>query len=218
MHDMAFAAATRPKPVVVLGLLLRTYSIGHEVLLQNSGNPLVCLDKSDFDALPPSEQVAALAKAALVCSRSWSQNHKPQRWLRLWAWTQRKSNYPQEIDAFLTYRAEGSTFPPPPDEEVESMLGTSKPDESSRLLGSPFLARLYNYVCALPDREIKHFGDSSFDFPIGLAAFSYFSKLEMEGSFRIENQQESQARIEMAKHTEDIKKEIAANKDKNAES
>ena len=81
----------------------------------------------------------------------------------------------------------------------------SKSDrEDGRLLGAPFLCRVYTFIAMLPDREIRAFGSSAFDFPLGFASFLYMSHLEKEGAAQIENEKEAQIEAEWQKHLSEI--------------
>lgn len=205
MHDLAFADATRPTPAVILRLSMRPYSIGHELILFHRRNPLVIFSDEEFAKLPAVHQRRAVIECALVCCQSWKRNNRPHRWLKLWEWSNRKSDFPLAIAEFRNYRAAGSSYPPratfPPDE-----------DKGSRSLGQPTLAWLYNFVSRLPAPEIQLWGELAWDFPLGLAAWLNASALEIEGMVKIENDFEHQARTEYEKHLADFEAEQRATK------
>ena len=87
MHEPLFARAARPAPAIVLGLLLRPFSIGHATLLHREDNPLA----EGFESTP--EQ---LAEAALICSQTWAESLKmpfdPLISLKLWLWRRRSTS------------------------------------------------------------------------------------------------------------------------------
>ncbi len=205
MHDVLFADAAKPASCNILKLKLKAYSIGHELLLFQQGNMLLS-SKSDFDKLEGNLQRAAIIRAALVCSQNWRENHQPHRWLKLWRWANRNTDYALAIADFRNYRQSGSLYPPAPDEKSD-LIANGEKEEGGRNLGAPFMARLFNFISALPDREIKNYGETAFDFPLGLGQFLYFSHLESEGVMKIENDNEAQIREEMAGHLSAIEKE-----------
>lgn len=207
MHDLAFADATRPTRCVILRLPLLGFSIGHELLLLQQGNPLVSLSAEEFDKLPDDRQRAAIIRAVMICANTWTQNQKRQKWLRLWGWTLRKSDFPLAIAEWRNYRFEGSSFPPVTGDEADMIANGDSDGPKGREIGGPFLARLYCFAASLPEREIQIHGDTAFDFPLGLATFLYFSHLEMEGKLKIENTKEREIRLEMASHREAVARE-----------
>lgn len=183
MHESTFAAAARPARYRILGLWMEPYSIGHELLLIAKSNPLLY---SNFDTLDDEEKNAAIISAVLICSRNWQENKKPHRWLRLWSFSQRRADYKKAIADFLQYRAEGSTFPPTPDDEANHIANGE--EKKGRELGSPYMARLLNFI------------GLNYDHPFGLANFLYLAHLEFEGDMKIENRKEFDIKTEMAGH------------------
>ena len=111
------------------------------------------------------------------------------------------------IEDFLNYRHAGSSFPRGPSKDVVTILndmeGKSN-DGGGRFLGSPFLCRLYNFICKMPESEIRIHGETAFDFPMGLGAFLYMAHLEQEGSAQVENEKEAEMRKEIEGHLEAI--------------
>lgn len=214
MHDCAFAAAVRPARQVILKLPMRPYSLGHEIVLLGQGNPLVTLTREGFNGLPLIQQLQAIGQAAWTCSNTWRENQgQPLLWLKskIWERNNRRSDFALAIADFRNYREAGCSYPPTPTAEADTIANG---DESGkgREIGGPFLARLYNHIAALPDREILVHGSSAFDFPMGFATFLYFSHLEAEGELKIENSKEAQIREELIGH----KKALAAEKAKEA--
>lgn len=195
MSDQAFAAAARPTPQNVLRLDLLPYSIGHELLLQRAENPLLG-SEDDFKKLPLANQVAAVMRAVLVCSRTWSQNHRADRWVRFWGWRIRNADFPRAIAQFRAYRNEGRLWPRFTDPEWTS------DKEPGRSLGSPFMASLLHYCIG----RFQH----PFDQPLGFTQFLYFAQSEQEGNCKIENTEERETRETGEKLLADIRREQEA--------
>ena len=197
-HEVAFVDSVVQAPVKVLGLNLRCYSIGMEVLLIRQRNPLAISTGQEFSVFKPEDQCAAIQNAALICYRSWGENQRPEKWVRLWLWRIRNMDHGQAITDFLNYRMAGSSFPPGPSEAARRVMKADR--EDARLLGSPFLCRLYGFISGLPKREIRAFGSSAWDFPLGFASFLYMSHLEVEGAYQVENTKEAKIEAEWQEH------------------
>ena len=204
-HEFTFSDAVLPEPAEILGLTLKYYSIGHELILFRRRNHLLVLNGPSFLVCLPETQVAAIQNAVLVCSRSWEENatagSAPP--YRLWRWRQRKADHTKAMIAFLEYRSAGSLFPRGPSKEAKEVL-QKEAGESGRLLGAPFLCRLYAFIAHLPEREIRSFGSSAWDFPMGFATFLYCTHLENEGASQIENEAELQVRLDWEKALAEI--------------
>ena len=197
MHETAFIDAVLQAPVQVLGLTLRPYALGHEILLVRQRNPLVILTGSQFTVFSEESQRRAVQNAVLVCYRTWAQNQRPEKNVRFWKWrVERMFDHGQAIIDFLRYRAAGMTAPPAPTDHALLVLSKNKDDDSGRFLGGPFLARLYTFIARLPDREIRQFGETAFDFPMGFGTFLYKCHLEQKGCLQIENEQEAEVEKE----------------------
>lgn len=184
MHDFEFSQAVRPPQSRVLRLTLRDYSIGHEIRLLQSHNPLLA-SREYFDGLPTIIQRAAVIRAVLVCCQTWAQSKRPHRWLRLWGWLNRKADFALAIAEFRNYRAAGTLLPPLTGEYADLICNGAQ-ERKGRALGAPFLSRLVNFVSALPAvRE-------PMDMPFGHASFLYLTAMEGDGSLKIANQQETE--------------------------
>lgn len=202
MNPFLFADATRPKPVRVLRLLMLNYSIGHELILQSERNALL---SPEFDSLPVNEKCFAIIRAALICSRSYEENHYPHRWLRLWNFMIVRDDFFKAIKDFQEYRFKGSTYPVPPDKEADQIANGK--DESGRMLGGELLPRLVNFISP----RAKSLGFKTvFNVDYGFALHLFFNDLEMEGRMKIENEREKQVRAELDEHLNAIKKEREA--------
>jgi len=212
MHDLAFADAARPSRVVCLRLLLQPYSVGHELLLWQARNPLLLSSQEDFDKLPTAQQIFALVRAVSICSRNWSENQKPERWVRLWGWLIRKTDWPVAIAEFRNYLREGRSLVPclisekKDDREAYEMANGEELNGKGRALGAPFLAQTMLFCASTLGMPLE----SIYDAPFALCGNLYFTQLESEGRVNIENVTESKYKQEMAEH----RASIAAEKEK----
>jgi hypothetical protein len=176
MHEAAFAAAALPTPTVVLGLLLRPYSLGHELFLIRENNPAVL---PGVDAIKPKD----LTQAALICCQSFAECEAMKRdWLlgfKLWIWEKRvernsgPGRFEKERQAFVEYRQSGCLeFPESNIEETES----------GRTPGAPFILRLHHFVMSLGKSEA-----AAWDYPFGLSKMRQQAFYESEGRYKIYN-------------------------------
>lgn len=205
MTSIDFADAVRPDTVRILRLLMQPYSIGHELILLKERNPLIVLNEVAFDLLPIPQQITAVIRAVLVCCQDYESSSQPHKWLKLWGWRNRHSNYIDAAWLFRRYRADGSTFPPSPDKESDEIANGK--DEGGRQLGGDIITRVLNFLCT----KYRAFGYSSvYNFPFGMALHLYTCELEVEGRIRIENDRERQVKSEMKEHLEAIAKERKA--------
>ena len=94
MHDQEFAHAAAPASAVCLHLPLKHYSIGHEIELRRTNNPLLNGTRDEFDALPKPERQKWLMLAADFCSQNHAEFIENNRILgskpRFWQRSQRK--------------------------------------------------------------------------------------------------------------------------------
>ena len=205
MNDLAFADCARPTPVAILRLSLMPYSIGHEVLLLKERNPFVMCDAGQFAELPLEQQIYAAKRAVLICSQGWRENHGRQKWLRLWGWLTRRSDYALAIAEFRNYMIMGRALPATPSKHaIEVLYG--KDEEKGRAMGSPLMAQLYNYVCA----NLGKFNlttATAWDAPYSLAGMLCFAELENEGRMRIENAAEAAEQAELEKLEREVEDE-----------
>lgn len=191
---------------------MRRYSIGHELFLVSTRNNLVTLTHESFSELPIKDQIAAVTLATDVCSQTWQENNTSyHRWIDKWRiqrqWNKweranRNSDWALAIADFRAYRAEGSTFPPLTEDRFSD---TPSESEGGRAFGSPFMARLVNYLrkSGIPEAEIM-------DFPLGQAAFEYFSAMEEEGRIQVENASENETRLSFEANVAAIRAEQEA--------
>lgn len=184
MHEAALAGAAIPSPSVVLGLLMRPYSLGHELFLLHEQNPFVNWSPSTDGKIPGPER---LLEAVLFCSSTWTENQRlpSDRLLGLKLWIigrrNRKANWPQEMLKFVAYRNSGSTeFPD---------SGVLDPDRQvPRTPGSPFLLRLHQWLMTyMRLSEVE-----AWDYPYGFAKMRWECHWESEGGFQIKNAEDTE--------------------------
>ena len=209
MHELIFADLVRPRSYRCFGLELRPYSIGHEATLLRYRNALLLLGDDDFDGLTLEEKINAARSAALICSLDWAGSHKKQKGLLKWQWFTRKLDYEAEIATFRSYLSESKvSFPSPSSEAYNSAHGIEDGAEKpGRQPGAPFLAQLT--VFALP--LCSEFGVKTvYDFPYALASALYFTSMEEEGRFRIQNVKELEEQIQIDKIVQEVREEELA--------
>lgn len=188
MHEDALAIAAVPTPAVVLGLLMRPFSVGHVVCLIREGI------LSDCEARTLTSR--GLATAALICSQSWEEYRESQGdWtlsLKLWLWRKRvaiaeriHSRIPgaapyflEQSDLLYRYIEAGSIgFPFSDSPRADS-------DTKVRMFGSPFLIRLHNWLTV----ELGMSYSEAWDHPYGLAKMRWSAHWEQEGALSIKNE------------------------------
>ncbi len=186
MHEAAFAEIVRPKRSVILRLAMKPYSIGHDLILLQHGNPLVTGSIEECDS---RERRCAIIRAADICSQTFSENNFTpsnliQRWRHRYAWAKWRAalkefsneDFSLAIADFLNYRFDGSHGP-----YVEPVSS-----ENSRALGCPFHAALIQFLFShlgIKERE-------AYDYPLALAKWHYFTHAENEGCVKIPNYEE----------------------------
>lgn len=182
MHEHIFANAAHAEGAVVLKLSLRPFSIGHEILLWKSKNPLVTYNPGGFAELSKDVQRQKLFAACLICERSWAQNRRGFKWVRLAAYFRRHCKTDAEVAKFREYRAAGTM----------DFATTRMPRVGNapfHYFGAPDEARLLMFVTR--GGLYRDFGyESPFDFPIGLARQLYSAQAEAEGNLWIKNYQD----------------------------
>jgi hypothetical protein len=229
VHEISFADAVRPTPVVVLKLPLRPYSLGHEALLWHLQNPLLTHSWSQFNELSLQQQINSVLDAVWICANTWKQNQgEPFRRLKLkiWRWRLEGENFPLGIAEFRNYLAAGRKLPNGPTEHALEVL-YPKDEIRGRAPGSALLAQLYSYACSPAfaiQRQSADYADERrflttktpnvWDLPYSMVGHLYFTAMEMEGNARIENTQEREEQAELDK----INREIAEEKSKGQKS
>jgi hypothetical protein len=184
MHEAALAIAALPAPTFLLGLRLRPYSLGHDLLLiREESNQRS--DQGPRDSVHTTFD--ALIKAALICSQSWEEyrrmNSDPFLQFKLWLWKKRLDRMRldplAELKRFTEYREQGSLeFP------ISDIL---KPGQKTgRLAGAPFLLRLNQFL----QIHLRKSEAEAWDYPLGLAKMRMEAFYETEGAIDIYNQQD----------------------------
>ena len=187
MHDLAFADASRPRPVAILGLPMRDYSIGHEIILSSKRNPLVLGPLESAQELPIEERHRAIIEAADVCCQTWEEYRQIySRWVdRIrsamiwWRWGKilKNSDFSKAIEDFYEYRNAGTGSLP-----LAKM--PSRREGEYRVFGQPEMATLLNFLiidCKTPHNE-------AIDAPLGESRMRYLAHLESHGGVRIINE------------------------------
>lgn len=181
MHAAALARAALPAPTVILGMLMRPYSLGHELYLIREGSPLV------GDSIFADVNFGHLRTAVFICCQTWDENRRaPFDMLikfKLWLWERRikKAVLPIEIEKFRAYRREGSQEFPPSD--------IVRPDrEQGRLPGAPFLLRLQQWLML----RLGLSESAAWDYPYGLAQMRFAAYWEDEGCYEVKNEHEAE--------------------------
>ncbi len=176
MHELLFARAAWPNPVVVTGLLLKPYSIGHDLRLIKLLNPLANSNQSSF---------AELNTAAMICHQTWRECER-MPWdllirFKLWLWKRRrrKCDFLTELQKFIRYRDDGSLeFPP-------GGIAPNDRTTPARPPGCPFLLRLYQFIHREWNEADAKEWDTPWDYPLGLAKCRYGAYLEENGCWEV---------------------------------
>lgn len=178
MHEAAFARAALPAPCQVLGMMLRRYSLGHELWLQRGG----------FFEADTTHSNAALLNAVLICCQGWEQTRAmdADRLLRfklfVWQHRLRRVDWEHESKAFESYREQGSIEFPLSD------IVRSGSGPAARPPGAPFLLRLHQFLTIrLHQGEVE-----AWDYPLGLAKMQWAAYWEEEGGLQIYNFQDAE--------------------------
>ena len=163
-----------------MGLLLRPYSIGHDLRLTGLGNPLHNSSNATFPQLK---------EAAFVCSQGWIETDRIywDRLLslkgRLWQWRFRGLDPAAELAKFIRYRNEGSLEFPPSEIQDPSRSGSTK------VAGSPFALRLHHFLMF----HLRLTEAEAWDYPLGLAKCRWGCYWEEYGGSSIYNEIEASA-------------------------
>lgn len=230
MHEPIFAAAARPRPRSCLHLPLLPYSIGHELALWHTQNPLCTIHQDTFATLPEPERHQALMDAVDICSQThlqhletaeltahrypWHQIHRRRRQarlLRIWAtWTKHLRRLtPEQWDLhtanFRAYLDEHRTTLPvlnlADPADAEAYQIANHKDPSDA--GRPLGAPIHANILQYAIQHQLHRQlhlDTPFDCPYALTANLLYSHLETTGALKIINHRETQVKSEMANH------------------
>lgn len=193
--EQEWAAHALQREHVVLGLRLRPYSCGHEILLCRIGSPFAVEAEADwFD----------LFVAVLVCSQTFKdgqtlvQSPRKSRlfilaW-RLWLKVARVDLY-AELAKFYDYLSDGRWSPPAYDIKA-------KPGWESRTLKAPRVYRLIPMLCEkLGLRETD-----ALDFPVARANLYAAAIADRDGTIDLEGGSSDEA---LKKHLADLEARAA---------
>lgn len=207
MHETVFADSALPPAMECLGLPLADYTLGHELVLLHKRSPFLLLTRAEFDALPMTEQVSAITFAVQVCARQ-----PAFRWpFSAFLWRRRRHDYALAIVEFRIYLMANRQLMPclssDQEADAEAYEIANKGDKMSggRQPGSPFLAQLINFC--LDNLRLTY--QEALESPFGVTANLYFAAMEAKGQMIVENQKETDARAEMAKHRAEVEAENA---------
>lgn len=177
MHEPLLALAALPAPTVVLGMLLRPYSLGHELFLIREGSPFA-------PGATQKPELGDLYRAVLICCQTWQETREmpfePLATLKLWLWKKRMGSgvdFDAERAAFLSYQAQGSLeFP---------LSDVARPGRGSapRIAGSPFLLRLHGFVM----ENLRKSEAEAWDYPLGLAKMRWACFWEQQDGLDVYN-------------------------------
>lgn len=174
--DAAWLNAAIPDaPPVILGLRLRPYTLGHELLLHKVESPFVAGTEFGF---------ADLAIAVLICSQDFHAARRSisSRWLNffLWAWKLRMRRCNAFVDAgrFQEYRAAGRWFP-----EIEI------PVTDAKSLTQPPEFRLASELMS----KVHLSWDACMDFPLNRAHALFVALGEAKGEIKTFHEEELEA-------------------------
>ncbi len=176
MHERLLSEAALPAPTVVLGLLMRPYSLGHELFLIREQSSVLNPD----DVLPDD-----LARAAFICSNTWAENKRIHTdWLTGLKLTLLKRkitplNLEPEVEAIREYISRAMSVLP-----VSEII---KPGQTeSRPQGTPILLRLVQFLML----KLRLTEEQAWDYPHGLACMHWQAFWEGEGRMEIYNENE----------------------------
>jgi hypothetical protein len=162
-----------------MGLLLRPYSLGHDLRLTRQGNPLA---NSDTGTL------LDLRDAALICHQGWRECERmpwdPLIRFKLWLWRRRarKCSFALDLATFTQYRAAGSLeFPP------SGVARPSADPSDARIAGCPFILRLQQFLMI----HLRLTEEQAWDYPLGLAKCRWGCYWEENGDWNIYNEGEA---------------------------
>ena len=182
MHEEILYRAACPAPAVVMGLLLRPYSLGHDLRLTGLGNPL-----HNSDSATPRQ----LSEAVLICSQGWRETERmPWDFLlsfKMWHWRRRvrvwQCKAETELARFIQYRNEGSLeFPP------SGVIDPSRPG-GTKVAGAPFVLRLHHFLVM----HLRLTEAEAWDYPLGLAKCRWGCYWEEYGDAALYNEMEASA-------------------------
>lgn len=187
MDTAAWYAAAHPPKVICLGLTLRPYSIGAEILLQRENSALVfSLSSPGGEGRgeeAPSITYGDLALACLICSQTYraADRFLHSRWQqnlfrRLWLLRFRRHipDLQRELDIFCEYRSSAAWQP-----AVNRRL-------DGRPFGSPWQWRMLAFLM----HAFHWTEDRALNYPLSRASALYAAWMEFEGRIQLFNTQD----------------------------
>jgi len=194
MAEVDYLLAALPDRFVIMGQLLRPFSLGHLMILKRMGNVFVESGKritlADFDHL---------VSGVLVCSHTYDaanellQNPKLPKIVKQWGKRLGKFNIPAKMREFAAYIKGGCTRP-------EMAI----PDGNGCTPGAPFLQRLKIVL----QTELNHTESEALNKPFGLAIHDYCALFEINRAIRILTDEDKQAADELAAEAKRLEKEL----------
>lgn len=200
-HQLDFADSLRRESSIVLGLLLRPFSIGMELELLRARSPFVMCQKfSEIEELPPVKKTEFLIFACDACSQSESERAESNRLLRgnfkwhdfrsraqklqlekiweEWDGAILKLDLGSELEKFWQYICAGKTGP----EFVKP-----ESDKPATPIGAPEMCILLHYIRSLKSARLREWGSSELDFPVAVARYEYYTLLESQGKVSLKS-------------------------------
>jgi hypothetical protein len=171
--------AAHPSPAVCLGLTLRPYSLGHEILLNREHSAFVLTGASASG----TSLFGELALACLICSQPYAQacrflasRWQPAIFRRLWKirFALHAPDLARELKGFRDYRDAAAWFP----EENRPMTG--------RTLASPWPFRMMSFLIT----EAGFQEEQALDYPLSKATVLYSAWAEYHGKIQLTNDQD----------------------------
>ena len=184
MHESQFALAALPEPPRIYRVQLRPYTLGHELHLWRSANPYRTRTFEEFEKLPGNIQHIATLQAVNICSNDFAANcRRPNPLWRLWNFIASFYNLSAATAQFWHYLDLGHS-------RFKAELPEGADVGAPRLLGAPYVARLYQHVCDnVPDREIRRHSPgkhpTAWDYPMALAILLEQVRSEDRGNLSI---------------------------------
>jgi hypothetical protein len=186
MHEALLSIALMPEPPRLFRVQLRPYTLGHELHLHRRGNPILDdeMTYSKFCALSPGVKKAAVMQAVEICSRDFAGNMKPPKHWGLWSAIVDWCNINAAVESLWRFLYESHTgFKA----ELPSGEGMK-----TRMIGSPHILRLYQFVCdKIPLHEQAFYSNrkqpTAWNFPYALATMLSQSDAETRGELSVYN-------------------------------
>lgn len=187
--------AENPRQFSVLKLPLRPLSIGHLILLEQTGNPFLSADCPAHIFILPQ-----LMEAALICSQTFEESQAMDADLllglkiKIWAWRIRKYETVKEAQLFKEYIKEGMREP------------IMRPG-NGRTPGAPWYLQLKRFL-----RTHYELTESqALNYPYSKAVWEFCDIYESEGQAEIRNTTELEHFASVAAYDEKVKQVMAEN-------